>query len=62
MLFTVVVSGNHYLLDAVGGALAVGLATVIALVLKPGHMHLARTRVVPVAALIPSTALHSIRT
>jgi membrane-associated phospholipid phosphatase len=62
MLFTVVVSGNHYLLDAVGGALAVGLATVIALVLEPGHMHLARTRVVPVAALIPSTALHSTRT
>jgi RNA polymerase-binding transcription factor DksA/membrane-associated phospholipid phosphatase len=59
MLFTVIVSANHYVLDAVGGALAVILATMIALVLEPGHMHLARTRVVPVAAPIPSTALHS---
>jgi len=62
MLFTVIVSANHYLLDAVGGALAVVLATVLALVLEPGHMHLARTRVVPVAAPISSTALHSTRT
>jgi len=62
MLLTVIVSANHYLLDVVGGALTVGLATVLALVLEPGHMHLARTRVVPVAALIPSTALHSTRT
>jgi RNA polymerase-binding transcription factor DksA/membrane-associated phospholipid phosphatase len=62
MLFTVIVSANHYLLDVVGGALTLGLATVLALVLEPGHMHLARIRVVPVAAPIPSTALHSTRT
>jgi hypothetical protein len=62
MLLTVIVSANHYLLDAVGGALAVGLATVLALVLEPGHLHLARIRVVPVAAPIPATALHSNRT
>jgi RNA polymerase-binding transcription factor DksA/membrane-associated phospholipid phosphatase len=62
MLLTVIVSANHYLLDVVGGALAVGLATVLALVLEPGHMHLARIRVVPVAAPIPATALHSNRT
>jgi RNA polymerase-binding transcription factor DksA len=62
MLFTVIVSANHYLLDAVGGALTVALATVLVLVLEPGHMHLARIRVVPVAAPIPSTALHSNRT
>jgi membrane-associated phospholipid phosphatase len=62
MLFTVIVSANHYLLDVVGGALTVGLATLLALVLESGHMHLARTRVVQVAAPIPSTALHSTHT
>ena len=44
MLFTVVVSANHYLLDAVGGALAVALATVVALILEPGHARLRRVR------------------
>ena len=42
MLFTVVVSGNHYLLDVMGGVLVVALATVMVLVLEPGHRHLAR--------------------
>lgn len=40
MLFTVTVSGNHYLLDAAGGAVAVVLAGVIALIFEPGHRHL----------------------
>jgi hypothetical protein len=39
MLFTVVVSANHYVLDAVGGAVAVVVATEIALTLEPGNMH-----------------------
>ena len=46
MLFTVVVTANHYLLDAVGAALVVALATLIALVLKPGHLHLRGVRTV----------------
>jgi membrane-associated phospholipid phosphatase len=31
MVFTIVVTGNHYLLDAIGGALAVAVAVLIAL-------------------------------
>jgi RNA polymerase-binding transcription factor DksA len=61
MLFTVIVSANHYLLDAGGGMLAVALATVVALVLERGHAHLARTPTVTVAAPIPSTTVNSIR-
>jgi hypothetical protein len=39
MLFTIVVTGNHFVLDAVGGALAFGLAYVIAQrVTRAGHV------------------------
>jgi hypothetical protein len=37
MLFTVVVSANHYLLDVFGAALVVALATVIVLALEPAR-------------------------
>jgi membrane-associated phospholipid phosphatase len=49
MLFTIVVSGNHYLLDAGGGLLVVMLAGMSALALEPGHRHLAllRARILP---------------
>jgi hypothetical protein len=49
MLFTVVVSANHFLLDAAGGALAIALAALVALVLKRCWMRLAsmRSRVGP---------------
>jgi len=40
MLFTVVVSANHYLLDAAGAALVVALATVIMLSLDSARAHL----------------------
>ncbi|MGI8968590.1 MAG: phosphatase PAP2 family protein [Chloroflexota bacterium] len=40
MLFAVIATANHYLLDAVASVLEVALATVIALTLEPGHTHL----------------------
>jgi len=44
MLFTVVVSANHYLLDAAGGALVAALATIFALLFDVGGRCLRRTR------------------
>jgi membrane-associated phospholipid phosphatase len=44
MLFTVVVSANHYLLDAAGGALAAALATILALLFDAGGLYLHRPR------------------
>jgi membrane-associated phospholipid phosphatase len=44
MLFTVVVSANHYLLDAAGGALAAALATMLALLFDAGGLYLRRPR------------------
>jgi hypothetical protein len=44
MLFTVVVSGNHYLLDAAGAALVVALATVIMVALESTRARLQRVR------------------
>ena len=40
MLFTVVVSANHYLLDAAAGALVAVLATILALVFDAGGRYL----------------------
>jgi RNA polymerase-binding transcription factor DksA len=56
MLFTVIVSANHYVLDVAGGALIMALATLLALVLEPGHMHLARMLKAAGVGPIPSTA------
>jgi membrane-associated phospholipid phosphatase len=44
MLLTVVVSANHYLLDAAGGALAAVLATMLALLFDVGRRYLRCTR------------------
>jgi membrane-associated phospholipid phosphatase len=44
MLFTVVASANHYLLDAAGGALAAVLATMLALLCDAGRRYLHRSR------------------
>lgn len=40
ILLTVVVTANHYLLDAAGASLVVALAIVIALAIEPVHAHL----------------------
>ena len=40
MALTVVVTANHYLMDAIGAALAVSLATLLAVSLKTGVPHL----------------------
>jgi hypothetical protein len=42
MVFTVVITANHFLLDAVGAAVAAGLATVLALSLQKLASHLHR--------------------
>lgn len=44
MLYTVVVSANHYLMDAAGATLVVAVAFILALLLEPGHAHLSRVR------------------
>lgn len=58
MLFTVTVSGNHYLLDAAGGAVAVVLASMIALALEPGHRHVGCIRQPRMAVQRPARQRH----
>jgi RNA polymerase-binding transcription factor DksA len=60
MLFTVLVDANHYVLDAVGGVVVVLLATLMALVIEPGHAHLRRMRLarrtgIPITHSLAST-------
>jgi hypothetical protein len=64
MLFTVVVSANHYLLDAAGAALVVAVAAVIALLLELGrtHLHRARSEFRSESAANPPYALLAITT
>lgn len=40
MLYTVMVSANHYLMDTVGATVVVALACMLALILEPDHAHL----------------------
>ena len=44
MLFTVVVSANHYLLDVAGGALTAASAAILALLFEAGSRYLRQTR------------------
>jgi membrane-associated phospholipid phosphatase len=64
MLFTVIVSGNHYLLDAACGAMAVVLAAVLALALESARRPLVRMalrKAAPDIATTRRSTLHPIR-
>jgi len=63
MLFAVVFTANHYLLDAVASAFVVALAAVIALALESEHSHLrsARSAIRRASADVTSSLLRSRR-